>query len=375
MIPADKPLTPPGSSKQHKQMHSWPAVIVCLSPSLQHAHMHKLKQSRRKRKKVLSHSKKKEAFFLTVIHLMPSWPWTQSLVGKASLFLNFFFAITRTEKQNKKTGLHPFPPAPSPTDVFQQHSLSITETFAEITLETLASCCFDLIGDILVYFFFFAISYQSTKQLCDLPVFKQLTSLAAKEPAGAGHANSSSIFVREKHHCVLHNFIQTSLPIQHMPVRPSVQHVLSGSCHISIYLKSLFKILFFKLKMKPSCWDLCIVARFIEKDSEGLHRYNNTYTRLNNNSFLPPDFKWLLHFLLLSDSKTKADPACRGVRVTTFRCVSMTGPRVRGMPCRAEAIDAPCLLPIFEFSAPHGTRPGTSSKPLLRLVLYRRLKP
>lgn len=43
--------------------------------------------------------------------------------------------------------------------------------------------------------------------------------------------------------------------------------------------------------MKPSCWDLCIVARFIEKDSEDLHRYNNTYTRLNNNSFLPPDFK------------------------------------------------------------------------------------
>lgn len=157
---------------------------------------------------------------------MPSWPWT----------LNFVCAITRTEKQNKKTGHHPFPPAPSPTDVFHQHSLSITETFAEITLETLASCCFDPIRDILVCFFFFAISYQSTKQPCDLPLFKQLTSLAAKEPAGAGHANSSSIFEREKHHCVLHNFTQTSLPIQHMPVRPSVQHVLSGSCHISIYI-------------------------------------------------------------------------------------------------------------------------------------------
>lgn len=167
-------------------------------------------------------------------------------VGKASLFLNFVFAITRTEKQNKKTGHHPFPPAPSPTDVFHQHSLSITETFAEITLETLASCCFDPIRDILVYFFFFAISYQSTKQPCDLPLFKQLTSLAAKEPAGAGHANSSSIFEREKHHCVLHNFTQTSLPIQHMPVRPSVQHVLSGSCHISISIYiciNIFKII------------------------------------------------------------------------------------------------------------------------------------
>lgn len=245
MIPADKPLAPPpGSWKQHKQMHSWPAVIVCLSPSLQHAHMHKLKQSQRKRTKVLSHSKKKRIYsdcysFDAQLALDPK-------VGKASLFLNFVFAITRTEKQNKKTGHHPFPPAPSPTDVFHQHSLSITETFAEITLETLASCCFDPIRDILVYFFFFAISYQSTKQPCDLPLFKQLTSLAAKEPAGAGHANSSSIFEREKHHCVLHNFTQTSLPIQHMPVRPSVQHVLSGSCHISISIYiciNIFKII------------------------------------------------------------------------------------------------------------------------------------
>lgn len=59
--------TPPGSWKQHKQMHSWPAVIVCLSPSLQHAHMHKLKQSQRKRTKVLSHSKKKDLFWLLFI--------------------------------------------------------------------------------------------------------------------------------------------------------------------------------------------------------------------------------------------------------------------------------------------------------------------
>lgn len=69
MISADKPLAPPppGSWKQHKQMHSWPAVIVCLSPSLQHAHMHKLKQSQRKRTKVLSHSKKKDLFWLLFI--------------------------------------------------------------------------------------------------------------------------------------------------------------------------------------------------------------------------------------------------------------------------------------------------------------------
>lgn len=48
---------------------------------------------------------------------------------------------------------------------------------------------------------------------------------------------------------------------------------------------------------------------------------------------------------------------------------------VRGVSCRAEAIDAPCLLPIFEFSAPYGTHPVTSSKPLLRPVLCRPLKP
>ncbi len=51
------------------------------------------------------------------------------------------------------------------------------------------------------------------------------------------------------------------------------------------------------------------------------------------------------------------------------------GVRVRGVSCRAEAIDAPCLLPIFEFSAHYGTHPVTSSKPLLRPVLCRLLKP
>lgn len=213
-------------------MHSWPAVIVCLSPPLQHAHMHKLKQSQRKRTKVLSHSKKKDLFWLLFIWcpagLGPKG-WQRFTVPKLCFC---HYQDRKTKQENRPPS---FPSSSIPHWRFP-HSLSITETFAEITLETLASCCFDPIRDILVYFFFFAISYQSTKQPCDLPLFKQLTSLAAKEPTGAGHANSSSIFEREKHHCVLHNFTQTSLPIQHMPVRPSVQHVLSGSCHISIYI-------------------------------------------------------------------------------------------------------------------------------------------
>lgn len=41
--------------------------------------------------------------------------------------------------------------------------------------------------------FFFAISYQSSTHLNDLPLFKQLTSLASKEPTGASHENSRSI--------------------------------------------------------------------------------------------------------------------------------------------------------------------------------------
>lgn len=50
------------------------------------------------------------------------------------------------------------------------------------------------------------------------------------------------------------------------------------------------------------------------------------------------------------------------------------GEKQRGESCRVEAIDAPCLLPIFEFSAPCGTHPVTSCVPLLRPVLWRLLK-
>lgn len=67
-----------------------------------------------------------------------------------------------------------------------------------------------------------------------------------------------------------------------------------------------------------------------------------------------------------------------GVRVTILRCAPVTGPAMlswKGVSCRAEAIDAACLLPIFKFSAPYGIRSVTSSKPLLRLTLCSLLKP
>lgn len=96
---------------------------------------------------------------------------------------------------------------------------------------------------------------------------------------------------------------------------------------------------------------------------------------LCNNNFLPPNFKWLLNFPLLCDPQAQVDPAGRGVSVTIFRCVPVMGPWVRAVSCRAKAIDAACLLPIFEFSAPCGTHPVTSPKPLLRPVLCRLLKP
>lgn len=48
----------------------------------------------------------------------------------------------------------------------------------------------------LSFFFFSAISYQSCTQLNDLPLFKQLTSLAAKEPTGS---RTLSLFLAGRH--------------------------------------------------------------------------------------------------------------------------------------------------------------------------------
>lgn len=74
----------------------------------------------------------------------------------------------------------------------------------------------------------------------------------------------------------------------------------------------------------------------------------------------------------------RADPAGRGVRLTTLRCAPRSGLWVlvgEVCPAKAEEIDAAWLLPIFKFSAPCGTRWVTSSKPLLGLTLCSPLKP
>lgn len=71
---------------------------------------------------------------------------------------------------------------------------------------------------------------------------------------------------------------------------------------------------------------------------------------LCNNSFLPPDFKWLLHFPLLSDPLAQADPAGRGVRVIIFRCVPVTGPGWELCPAglRQLTLPASCLFSNFQ---------------------------
>lgn len=88
--------------------------------------------------------------------------------------------MKRKKRRKNPPCLSSFPLAQFLTDVSQLHSKSITETFAEIMIKTLASCHFDVIRDILASLFFLAITYQSSTQLNDLPLFKQLTSLAAK---------------------------------------------------------------------------------------------------------------------------------------------------------------------------------------------------
>lgn len=67
-----------------------------------------------KKEKETQSFKKKGSFFLTVIHLMPSWPWTQSLVGKASLFLNPFFCHYQDRKTKQENRPPSFPSSSIP---------------------------------------------------------------------------------------------------------------------------------------------------------------------------------------------------------------------------------------------------------------------
>lgn len=68
------------------------------------------------------------------------------------------------KRKKKRKGLLPLPPAQFLADVSQLHSKSITGTFAEIMIKTLASCHFDRIKDILASFsHFFFFRYQLSK--------------------------------------------------------------------------------------------------------------------------------------------------------------------------------------------------------------------
>lgn len=89
---------------------------------------------------------------------------------------------TLSAEERKNWCLSSFPLAQFHADVSQLHSNFITETFAEIMIKTLASCNFKVIRDILACIsFFFAITYQSSTWQAELPLFKQLTSLAARK--------------------------------------------------------------------------------------------------------------------------------------------------------------------------------------------------
>lgn len=125
--------------------------------------------------------------------------------------------MKKKEKYKKPPGLLSLPLAQSFTDVFQLHSKSITETFAEIMIKTLASCHFDLIRDILASFFF-VISYQSSTQLNDLPLFKQLTSLAAKEPTVTSHEKKHLTSQKHLHLCCS-SLYQSHLLLMRHPVQ------------------------------------------------------------------------------------------------------------------------------------------------------------
>lgn len=68
------------------------------------------------------------------------------------LFLNIWHRRSLPDFVKKKENTRPIF-SQFPADIFQLHSMSITETFTEIMIKTLASCGFDLITNIIVSFF------------------------------------------------------------------------------------------------------------------------------------------------------------------------------------------------------------------------------
>lgn len=104
---------------------------------------------------------------------------------------------------------------------------------------------------------------------------------------------------------------------------------------------------------------------------ENLNRF---FIAISYTLLRPNDYSISLHYLITA---AQADPAGRCEGNHSQMCTSdrACDAQLKGVSCRAEAIDAACLLPIFKFSAPYGIRSVTSSKPLLRLTLCSLLKP
>lgn len=98
------------------------------------------------------------------------------------------------------------------------------------------------------------------------------------------------------------------------------------------------------------------------------------FMTLDSTLLRPNDYSISLHYLITA---AQADPAGRCEGNHSQMCTSdrACDAQLKGVSCRAEAIDAACLLLIFKFSAPYGIRSVTSSKPLLRLMLCSLLKP
>lgn len=124
----------------------------------------------------------------------------------------------------------------------------------------------------------------------------------------------------------------------------------------------------------------CIALHLLENKKfhicpvfENLHRSWPLYScfiTLVSSLPIPNDYSVSLYYLI-----TRARKMCEGNHSQMCTSDRALGARLGGVSCRAEAIDAACLLPIFKFSAPCGTRSVTSSKPLLGLTLCSLLKP
>ena len=140
------------------------------------------------------------ARFAKIFNLVGEAPVTLISSTELSFLCLFLFCvplwnkarIDQQIKENLKKNEMPFmlPCAQFFIDVSQLHSKFIIETSAEIMIKTLASCNFEVIGDISAAL----LSYQSSTQIDDLSLFKQLTSLAASSGSVLSRSTSTCVF-------------------------------------------------------------------------------------------------------------------------------------------------------------------------------------